>query len=229
MDKELKEIAVNYKLDTLYKNNLFSIKSICEHLNIWDNYNNEQKFNLENLTKRDSVLNKNFEYKGKYNKNLTYGEITRNGVEQIIEKIHRHKKTISTSDVFVDVGSGCGKLLIHTSLRLNLKTYVGVEIVEARVKYAKHILEQFSPLEDNKKIFFINKDINDFDLSIANIVFIDNVTFSNRLCRQIYDKLPSGCHFITHKPFDQCKYLKESFAVDVSWSKSPYAFHYYIK
>lgn len=229
MDKELKDIVINQKLDILYQNNLFSIKSICEHLDIWNDYTPEQKYNLENLTKRDSVLNKNFEYKGKYNKNLTYGEVTKSGVEQIIEKIYRHKKTISTSDVFVDIGSGCGKFLIHSSFRLNLKTFVGIDIVESRVKYAKHILDKFTPLEDNKKIFFINKDVNEFDLSIANIVFMNNVTFSDTLCNKIYNKLPSGCHFITHKPFNQCKYLKESFVVSVSWNERPVAFHYYIK
>ena len=229
MDKELKEIAVNYKLDNLYKNNLFSVKAICEHLGIWNNYDKDQKFILENLTKRDSVLNKNFEFKGKYNKNLTYGEVTRNGVEQIIEKIYKHKRNILPSDVLVDIGSGCGKFLIHSSFRMDIKTYVGVDIIEPRVKYAKHILEQFSPLDDDKKIFFINKDIKDFDLSIAKIAFINNVSFSSKLNEEIYEKLPSGCHFITYKPFSKCKYLKESFTVDVSWMDRPIAFHYYIK
>jgi len=36
MDKELKLLLDNHKLDQLYKNNLFSIKSICELLGNWD-------------------------------------------------------------------------------------------------------------------------------------------------------------------------------------------------
>ena len=55
MDKELKLLAENHKLDLLYKNNLFSLKSICQLLGVWDNYTPEQKFQLENFTKRDTI------------------------------------------------------------------------------------------------------------------------------------------------------------------------------
>lgn len=228
MDNDLKEIAINHKLELLYKNNFYSIKSICEHLGIWDNYSQEEKIALENLTKRDSSLNKNFEYKGKYDKNLIYSEVTRSGVERIIDEIRKYKKDISPNDVIFDIGSGCGKLIIHLSLKMIPKTYVGLEVVEARSKYSKHILEKFTPLEDGKKIFFINKDVRDFDLSIAKIVFINNVTFSDSLNEQIFQKIPSGCHIISFKPLN-CKYLKDIFKINVSWTDSEIPFHYYIK
>ena len=87
MDKELKLLLDNSKLDQLYKHNLFSIKSICEFLGVWNNYSSEDKFKLENFTKRDTNINKHFTYKGNYNNNFTYGEILRNGVDEIINKI----------------------------------------------------------------------------------------------------------------------------------------------
>lgn len=227
MDEELKKIALENTLNNLYKNNFFTIKSICEHLNIWDNYTIEEKLHLENLTFRDSQLNKNFDFIGKYDKNLTYGEILRPGVEKLIEHIYKIKRDLSPSDVFVDIGSGTGKLLIHSAFLLPVKTYVGIEIVEERVKYSKHILEQFTP-GDNKKIFFINKDVRDFDLSIAKIVFCNNTYFDDKLVEEIFNKLPVGCHLITAKPVN-CKYLKDIFRLEVTWNDRPFGFRYYIK
>ena len=109
MDKELKILLDNAKLDQLYKNNLFSIKSICELLGIWDDYSDEDKFRLENLTKRDSLINKHFTYQGSYNDDYVYGEILRNGVDEIISKINRYKK-VTDKDVFIDIRISFGKI-----------------------------------------------------------------------------------------------------------------------
>ena len=75
MDEELRLMMENHKLDMLYKHNLFSIKSISQLIGTWENYSPEEQFRLENLTKRDTLINKNFTYEGEYNKNFVYGEI----------------------------------------------------------------------------------------------------------------------------------------------------------
>jgi SAM-dependent methyltransferase len=225
MDKELKLLLDNSKLDQLYKHNLFSIKSICEFLGVWDNYSPEDKFKLENFTQRDTNINKHFTYDGLYNKNYTYGEILRNGVDEIISKVNRYKK-ISDKDVFVDVGCGAGKLILHTAIKTDIKTFVGVEIVPQRLRYAKHIKEEILP--DHKSIFFIEKDIVKFDLSIATVAFMNDVCFDKDLVNEIFYKLPKGCHFITSHKIPECKILKDDFLVDVSWGKK-LKLYYYIK
>ena len=225
MDKELKILLDNHKLDQLYKNNLFSIKSICELLGTWDNYSSEDKFKLENITKRDSKINKHFTYKGEYNISIAYGEVLRTGVDTIISKINKYKKP-TEKDVFVDVGSGCGKLVLHTAISSNIKTLVGVEILSQRFLYSKHIKEQILP--DSNSVFFINKDIKDFNLSIATIVFINDVCFDQRTILDIYESLPKGCHFILSTEINDCKIMKEVFSVDVSWGGKLNLF-YYIK
>jgi hypothetical protein len=229
MDNELKLIMEDFKVDQIYKNSLFSLKSICEYLDIWNNYSDVEKFKLENFSDRDSKLNKNFDYKGTYDLNLTYGEITKKGVQTIIEKITKYKD-IKESDVFADIGSGCGKVVLQMAVKTNFKNLVGIEIVDIRNKYAKSILEQISPIDD-KKIFFINKDVRDFDLSICKVVFTNNLLFSSELNDLIYDRLPEGCHIISSAPFNKCKFLKDSFNVDVSWSldRGGVKMYYYIK
>ena len=121
MDKELKLLLDNSKLDQLYKNNLFSIKSICELLGIWDQYSSEEKFKLENFSKRDSNINKHFTYNGTYELKYTYGEVIRKGVDTIIEKINKYKKP-TDKDVFVDIGCGAGKLVLHIAIKTDIKT-----------------------------------------------------------------------------------------------------------
>jgi hypothetical protein len=225
MDKELKLLLDNHKLDQLYKNNLFSIKSICELLGNWDEYSPEEKFKLENITKRDSKINRHFTYKGEYDINIAYGEVLRSGVDTIISKINKYKKP-TEKDVFVDVGSGCGKLILHTAISSNIKTLVGVELLSQRYNYAKYIKEMILP--ENNSVFFINKNIKDFDLSVATIVFINDVCFENRLVLDIYEALPKGCHFILSSKINNCKIMKEEFTIDVSWG-SKLKLYYYIK
>jgi hypothetical protein len=224
MDKELKLLLDNSKLDKIYNNNLFSIKSICEFLGIWDNYSSEKKFNLENFTKRDSSINKHFTYEGEYDKSVVYGEVSRKGADTLISKINKYKKP-TEKDVFLDVGSGCGKLVLHLSIKSKIKTLIGVEKIHQRNMYAKHIKDQVSPIDD-KAIFFIEKDILDFDLSIPNIVFINDVCIENSIINEIFDKVNDGCHFISSKIIN-CKIMKEEFEVDASWGKLK--LYYYIK
>jgi SAM-dependent methyltransferase len=225
MDKEIKLLLDNSKLDQLYKHNLFSIKSICEFLGVWNNYSSDDKFKLENFTKRDTDINKHFTYKGNYNKNFTYGEILRNGADEIINKINRYRK-ISDKDVFVDIGCGCGKLILHTAIKSDIKTFVGIEIVPQRLRYAKSIKEEVLP--EHKSIFFIEKDVKDFDLSIATIVFMNDVCFDHDMISDIFNRIPKGCHFITSHEIKSCKILKEEFVVDVSWGDK-LKLYYYIK
>lgn len=227
MSNELDKIIENDKINSLYNNNLFSLKSICQHLQIWDNYSTEEKFRIENVTKRDSVLNKNFTFSGDYDTNLTYGEVTKSGAEEIFKRIIKYKKDFTESDVLIDIGSGCGKFILHSAIRLPIKTYVGLEIVEQRNLYAKHISKKILPIKD-KTVFFINKDFSDFDLNIAKVVFCNNLCFSKNLNKLLFEKIPSGCHVIVNKSLN-FKIFKESFLVDVSWMKHPFVFHYYIK
>lgn len=225
MSNELKILLNNHKIDQLYKNNLFSIKSICELLGIWDKYSSDEKYKLENITKRDSRINKNFTYDGVYDLNLIYGEVLRSGVDIINDKINKYKKP-SEKDVFIDIGSGCGKLIIHMAIISNIKTLVGLELLSQRSIYSKYIKDQILPESNN--IFFINKDVKDFDLSFATIVFMNNLSWDEENIMGIYKSLSKGCHFITARPIDDCKILKEEFLVDVSWG-SKLNLYYYIK
>lgn len=217
----MNELIIKSKLDTLYMDTLFSIKSICIEMGIWSTYTKEEQYKLENITKRDSVINKHFRYKGSYEDKYIYGEVLCNGVDQIINKINRY---FGNNYIFIDIGSGLGKIVIHNAI-LAKGTFIGVDIVKERVMYAKYLKNKIIPENDN--VFFINKDIKDFDLSIANVVFLNSVSFDNKEVIEIYNKIPTGCHIITNHILD-CKLMKEEFDVDVSWG-GKITLRYYIK
>lgn len=217
----MKELIIKSKLDALYMDTCFSIKSICTEMGIWGNYSKEEQYKLENLTLRDSDINKHFRYKGSYENKYVYGEILRSGVDLIIKKINRY---YGNDYIFIDIGCGLGKIVIHNAI-LSKGTFVGVDIQKERILYAKHLKSKIIPECDN--IFFINKDIKDFDLSIANIIFLNDVSFNNDEINAIYNKIPKGCHFITNHIID-CKLMKEEFDVNVSWG-GKITLRYYIK
>lgn len=114
------------------------------------------------------------------------------------------------------------------------KTLVGVEYNDIRYKYSKHLKEK---IEIDKGIFLINKDITDFDLSIATVVFCDNVTWGEDFCKSIWDRLPKRCHYINYKKVEDFSY-HEIIELQTTWKvprkgdvKKPgiSKFHYYIK
>lgn len=227
MDKELKKMLDNSKIDRIYSNSLFSLKSISEHLGVWENFSTTEKFYLENITLRDSKLNKNFQFSGSYDTNLVYGEVTKKGVEILSEKIEKYRK-VTNKDIFVDIGGGSGKISMHLGIISNIKTLVSIELLEIRHNYAKYTYDQIAPIDD-KSVFFINKNIKDFDLSIATVVFMNDVFFSKNLRDSIYDKIPRGCHFITSFERPECKILKEEILINISWHKNKLKLYYYIK
>ena len=227
------QLLINSQIDLIYKENFFSLKMICQHLKIWDNYSDEEKFEIETATKRDSLINGHFNHKKSYDKLMVYGELTKFGVPTLYNYIKKNKE-ITDKDVFVDIGSGLGKLILHMSIISEFKTLVGVEYQDIRYKYSKHLKEKIGI---DKGIFLINKDITDFDLSIATVVFCDNVTWDKYFCKSIWDRLPKGCHYINYKKVEDFSH-HEIIELQTTWKvpkkgdvKKPgiSKFHYYIK
>lgn len=196
MDEKEKELTDKLLLDALYGNNLYCIKSICKELNIWDSYSEQQQHILENITSIDSRLNRNYSFDEGYDYDLYYNELTRKGVNDLYEIISLYKK-ITNTDVFIDVGSGCGKLLMNLSIISDLKTLVGLEILKERHLYASYIKEKIMP--NNKKIFLYNIDFKMFNIGIGTILFFNNMYMSSNTINSFIDKLPSKCHIISFR------------------------------
>lgn len=223
----LKRIMNSELIDELYSNNLFTIKSIAQHLDIWDSLTTDEKNQLEKITTADSLINghkdeylsklKNFE-----SEDLGYGEITKSGANSIFNYIKKNID-IKSDDVFYDIGSGNGKLSIHFSLISNFKFVKGVEIDKYRHLYSLEIAKNIGGLDN---LILINDNVIDLDISDAKVVFMNDTLFSKNLISEIISKLKPGTHLISLEENNLTP--KDELEVEVSWMPIPIKFKYYI-
>lgn len=212
MDKIQQQLINDTKLDMLYNNNLYTIKSICKEMNIWDDYSNEQKRMMENLTIKDSYINRCYDYNGIYDQTFTYVETLRHGVDDVYKEIKKYKY-INNDDIFIDLGSGCGKMVMNMSIISPFRTLVGIEKTKERYMYGNHIKEKILPNDD--RIFFFNKDIKDFNISLGTVLYLNNTYFSKDVNDYIIDNITQTCHIITSKKLN-INGFRESFKVHLS-------------
>lgn len=69
---------------------------------------------------------------------MTYGEMTYKYVLQIIDTIN-----ITPNDVFIDVGSGIGQIVLQMAGLTKMRKCIGIECVALRAKYARDMKEEF--------------------------------------------------------------------------------------
>lgn len=122
---------------------------------------------------------------------ITYGEMTYNGIENLYKYINKKYKKNNIS-VFLDVGSGRGKLCMYMGSYKNIKKSIGIELVEERHKSAIKLLKKM-PKRYSKNVSLLNKNILDIDLSkmISEPVLIwwSNLCFNSNKIQEIYDKI----------------------------------------
>jgi SAM-dependent methyltransferase len=117
-----------------------------------------------------------------------YGEIN----HQALKKLHSYLK-ITSKDVFYDLGSGVGKVVLQTGLFTNAKKVVGVELSAARHEGAITALERAARLEPKipQKCQFLNDDLMNVDLSEASIIYTCSTAFSEAFMKQVAKKVSS--------------------------------------
>lgn len=116
-----------------------------------------------------------------------YGEVTRNGVNSIIEKFKDH---FNNHAVFYDLGCGLGKMVFQIGLETETRLSVGIEYSKERFEAAQDIKSKYD-LGNN--ILFFNKDMLKVDLRGATIIYIDDTAFPAHLMKKLYNKIPRKC------------------------------------
>ncbi len=126
---------------------------------------------------------------------LTYGECTPESVQHLLAITGA-----KPGEVFVDLGSGTGKMVVFAAFFLPLKKSVGVELLpelhEAAQMVGRRYQEEIQPqLADDRReteLEYRLGDIFDADLSDADIVVSHCCTcFDDSLMQKLSDKLES--------------------------------------
>ena len=106
------------------------------------------------------------------------GELTFSGAMEMM----KHLGDLNEGDVFVDIGSGLGNVVVQVALQSNVGKSVGIDIREDLIELSRRRIEenkkQYNQLE---KVNLINEDItvmNATELQDATIVFCNNKLFS---------------------------------------------------
>jgi precorrin-6B methylase 2 len=213
----------------VYSYDLMDMKDIAIELGIWNSlteekkelYNKYSKSNVDKIKDRFDKYIENLEIIKESDDKLIYGEITKSGVDTLLKEIKK-RKSITSDDVFYDIGSGNGKLPIHIALISEFSKVKGIEISDIRYMYSNHILRNTVGSIDN--IEFINDDVRNIDISDATVIFINDVLFSEEDVEHIFEKASKGTHIISFK-----KKSDDIVNLDVSWYPLPSPFNYHIK
>jgi precorrin-6B methylase 2 len=159
----------------------------------------------------------------------TYGEITYEGAQKLIEKFKLTKK-----DVFYDLGCGVGKFVIQVYLDAPVKKAAGIELSTTRIDKAKQALEQIKKdklLQKGRRLEFKEQNILDAHLKDATAIFISSLCFSDKLLEKVTNKLARlkpGLRVATSRKLVENPTFKliETLQIPMSWSSSSTIYFY---
>jgi SAM-dependent methyltransferase len=148
-----------------------------------------------------------------------YGEINHQSINKLLDYLK-----LSPHDVFFDLGSGVGKVVLHTALFSPVKKAVGIELSEARYNEALLARKNAKIWEPtiNKRCKFINADLMTVNLSSATVIYTCSTAFSMNFMRKIVARLrllKQDFVLVTLQdlPDERHFELIETLGLDMSW------------
>jgi precorrin-6B methylase 2 len=168
-------------------------------------------------------VDKNNLEKGVY---ATYGEIKFDSIEDLIKEAN-----ITKDDIFYDLGSGSGKVVMQVYTNTSLNKAVGIEYFKKRHMMSEHALKKlynFYPnnLENNKILTYYQGNILNFDITDATVIFMCSTCFNTDLMDGIFEKIkqcPNIRMVISLKEYDNYKEIlpnKKEIKIKCSWAQS---------
>jgi len=116
-------------------------------------------------------------------KAYAYGEMELTSVFDLMKDM-----ALTAKDVFLDVGSGCGKLVVEVALGTAVGKAIGIEIVKERHAAGLHGLARLLAigvpgLAD--RVALVNDNVLNVDLSEVTVVYMANTVFGPELMTAI--------------------------------------------
>ena len=157
-----------------------------------------------------------------------YGEIKHTALTKLLDYL-----ALTPADTFYDLGSGVGKVILHTALTTGVKKAIGVELSTARHQEAEIAFARardFSPsLEE--RVRFINQDLMSVDLSDATVIYTCSTAFSLKFMVEVTKRLgqftqPFRLVTLQELPLEKHFRLIQTLRLDMSWLRNT-AVHVY--
>jgi tRNA G46 methylase TrmB len=150
-----------------------------------------------------------------------YGEITFGGVEALINYLR-----LGEDDVFVDLGSGVGKVVMQIAMTSSVKKVIGVELSGTRYKDALGVLSKASELGlvDANRCEFRNENILETDLDNASVIYTCSTAFPSNFMDKLTEKItkhPKGrVVSLQDLPSHPRLELVDRLKLNMSWAKN---------
>jgi len=139
--------------------------------------------------------------------NSTYGEMTFDGVEKMIQEAG-----VQPTDHFYDLGSGHGRVTMHVFLKGGVKKAYGIEYYPERSYNSERALKKLYKmfpdiLDEDRLISYQIQNIKDLHfLEDATVLYMCSTCYPEDLLVIVYDKVKASkmirC-IVTHKEFDK--------------------------
>jgi len=146
-----------------------------------------------------------------------YGEANYESVYEII------KKFSSEDSYFLDVGSGCGKIVIYLAKNLNILAD-GVEIDINRYLKSLNLIDKFDLFD---RVEFINQSFENIYFGNYNMLYCCNLIFTEEDNLKLFNKILKefqGYFFLFDYNLLLEPYLIDDFMINTSWNKKQYLF-----
>ena len=155
----------------------------------------------------------------------TYGEILYPSVNKLIALI-----SLTEQDIFVDLGSGKGQVVIQVFLNSVIKEAYGIELLPElhnRAIAAAERLQSDVPnlFHVSRKISFLSGSFLDIPFTTATVTFINSTCFTQSLLNelgQLIENTPSIHTVLSLRPMNTLKRLafKEAIRIECSWDSA---------
>lgn len=162
-------------------------------------------------------------------KSFVYGEVKFDTFYNIIQDLGSN----NPKGVFYDLGSGTGKAVFLAHLLFDFSKSIGIELIDPLYKasvevkdlYEKEFRPKLKEYVDDREIIFHRGSFLDFDISDADVIFMNSTCYSDELMAALDEKfetLKPGTRFISlskplRKPYIE---VKKSYLTEFSWGEA---------
>jgi len=147
-----------------------------------------------------------------FNSSYIYGEARPLDIVNIL-KSHNYDEL----DSFIDIGSGCGKIVLSVAFMLNINA-TGVEIDKNRYKQSLKLLEN---TQLHNLVYFENCNFQNIYFGNYTILYCCNLVFCETTNKLLYNKIINeftGVFILCNYDYSLKKYLKSTHVVKTSWN-----------
>tara|TARA_E500000178_G_C17037771_1_gene764409 strand:- start:4240 stop:4788 length:549 start_codon:yes stop_codon:yes gene_type:complete len=144
---------------------------------------------------------------------LTYGEVSNLDIGNLISSLKINCENM------LDVGSGCGKLVIYLAITLNINID-GIEIDKNRFNKSEYLLEIYDLYD---KVNFINDTYENLYFGNYDLIYCCNLVFEYEDNIKLYNKIKNefnGIFILFEYDNILLPYLKFTKYVKTSWEKT---------